>query len=91
MAEPENLVLVLLRELRAEMNARFDAVDTRFKEVDARLDAIERRLEIMHQNGEKALRQFIGHRAMVERTMASFEQDLSILKQRVDRLETARS
>ena len=82
MAEPENLVLTLLRELRAEMNARFEAADKRF-------DAIERRLEMMHRNGEKALRGFIGHRAMVERTMASFEDEISSLKHRVERLETA--
>jgi len=48
MAEPENLVLTLLREMRAEMNARFEAADKRF-------DGIERRLDMMHRNGEKAL------------------------------------
>ena len=32
------------------MNARFEAMDTRF-------DRIEKRLEIMHANGDKALRQ----------------------------------
>ncbi len=89
MAEPENLVLKLLREIRADMDARFDAVDKRFDAVDKRFEAIERRLEMMHRNGEKALRGFIGHRAMVERTMASFEDEISNLKQRVERLETA--
>jgi hypothetical protein len=43
----------------------------------------------MHCNGEKALRGFIGHRAMVERTMASFEDEIGSLRQRVERLETA--
>ena len=38
---------------------------------------------------KKALRGFIGHRAMVERTMASFEDEISSLRQRVERLETA--
>jgi hypothetical protein len=73
MAEPENLVIALLREMRADMNARFTALEermnARFAEVDARFQAIERRLEMMHRNGEKALRRFIGHRAMVERTI----------------------
>ncbi len=64
MSEPDNLVLVLLREMRADMNARFDAIENR-------LDAMDRRLDMMHRNGEKALRGFIGHRAMVERTMAN--------------------
>ncbi len=95
MSEPDNFVLVLLREMRAETNARFEALqgrmDARFEAVDKRFDLIERRLEMMHRNGEKALRGFIGHRAMVERTMASFEDEIGSLKQRVERLETAQS
>jgi chromosome segregation ATPase len=93
MVEPDNLVLTLLREMRADMNARFEALESRmearFDAVDKRFEAIERRLEMMHRNGEKALRGFIGHRAMVERTMASFEDEISSLKRRVERLETA--
>lgn len=51
MSDPQdNLVLAHLREWRADMNARFEAMDTRF-------DRIEKRLEIMHANGDKALRQ----------------------------------
>jgi len=84
MSEPDNLVLVLLREMRADMNARFDAIENR-------LDAMDRRLDVMHRNGEKALRGFIGHRAMVERMMASFEDDISSLKRRVEQLETAQA
>jgi len=79
MSEPDNLVLVHLRDLRSDMNARFEAMDKRF-------DLIERRLEMMHRNGEKALRGFIGHRAMVERPMASFEDEISGLKRRVEQL-----
>lgn len=78
MSEPENLVLVLLRELRSEMNARFDHLEAR---MEARFATVDRRLDMMHRNGEKALRGFIGHRAMVERTM----------KQRIERLETVGS
>jgi hypothetical protein len=81
MSEPDNLVLAHLRELRADIEARFEQqrteMDARFDAVDARFDRIEQRLEIMHSNGEKALRQFIGHRAMVERTMASFQVDFA--------------
>ncbi|MFL5214774.1 MAG: hypothetical protein ACJ8DH_12920 [Microvirga sp.] len=53
MAEPDNIVLVHLRDLRADMNARFDAMESRF-------EAIEKRLEMMHANGMKALKSFIG-------------------------------
>jgi len=84
MSEPDNLALVLLREMRADMNARFDAIENR-------LDAMDRRLDVMHRNGEKALRGFIGYRAIVERTMASFEDDISSLKRRVEQLETAQA
>jgi hypothetical protein len=88
MTEPDNLVLVLLRELRADMNARFDDLERRMNE---RFEAVERRLDMMHRNGEKALRGFIGHRAMVERTIASLDDEISSLKQRVELLESARA
>ena len=84
MAEPDNIVLVHLRELRAELAQFREEMRAEFKRVDARMDA-------MHRNGEKALRGFIGHRAMVERTMASFEDEISMLKSRVEKLETARA
>jgi hypothetical protein len=84
MVEPDNLILVPLRELRAQIDARFDVVE---KE----LSAMNKRIDGMHRNGEKALRGFIGHRAMVERTMASFEDEISTLKSRVEKLETARA
>ena len=58
MAQPENIFLVHLRELRADMNARFDEIERRF---DKRLEAIHKRLEAMHGNGMKALKSFIGH------------------------------
>jgi hypothetical protein len=46
---------------------------------------------MMHANGDKALRQFIGHRAMVERSMASFQVDLHAPERRVELLEGAES
>jgi hypothetical protein len=98
MSEPDNLVLVLLREMRAEMGTRFSSVDDCLQGLEVRLDAleprfdkIERRLEMMHANGDKALRQFIGHRAMVERSMASFEVEMREVKRRLELLEAAPS
>lgn len=82
MTEPDNLTLVLLREMRADMNARFDEMDRRLADMQKRLDA-------MHLNGMKALKGFIGHRSMVERTMASFEVDMVDLKRRIAELEPA--
>jgi hypothetical protein len=54
MSEPESLVLVVLREMRADMNARFAAVDARFAALEDRLEAIEKRLDVMHRNGERS-------------------------------------
>lgn len=83
MSEPDNLILVHLRELRAELSA----VEGRMAE---RFEAIERRLGKMQANGVKALQSFIGHRTMVERTMASFDDEIVRLKQRIDTLELPR-
>jgi hypothetical protein len=86
MIEPDNLVLIQLRELRAEMKASEERMTERFEK---RFDAVEKRLDAMHLNGVKALRGFIGHRSMAERAMASFEDEIAQLRQRVERLEGA--
>ena len=78
MTEPDNLVLVQRRELRAEVKAG---------RLTKRLEAIEKRIDPMHLNGVTALRNFIGHRSMTERSMASIDEELAQLKRRVDRLE----
>ena len=47
-AETENLVLELLRGLRADIaavNKRLDGIDARLDGIDARLDAIETQME----------------------------------------------
>jgi predicted nuclease with TOPRIM domain len=77
MAEPDNLILVHLRELRSELAEFREEVRTEFKRVDTRLDA-------MHGNGMKALKSFIGHRTMTERSMASFDDEVQRLRKRVD-------
>ena len=84
MTEPENHTLALLREMRAEIAAS----EARTRE---QLDRIEKRLDAMQQDGIKAPKGFIGHRAMEERTMGSFEADVTELKRRTDALETSAS
>ncbi len=86
MAEPDNLVL--LREMRADMDRRHEELVAR---MDSEFAAVNKRLDAMHQNGIKALKGFIGHRAMAERAMASFDVDMSELKRRVTALEAARA
>jgi hypothetical protein len=88
MTEPDNLVLVQLRELRAELNASEQRMTERFEK---RFNAIEKRLDAMHLNGVTALRNFIGHRAMTERTIGSIDEELAQSKRRVERLESAPS
>ena len=41
MAEPEDMILPLLREMRAEIGSRFDRVDSRLASVGRRLAALE--------------------------------------------------
>lgn len=61
MSEPDNFILKLLREIRAEMNARFDAAeartDSRFASVEHRLDGVDKKLESVRQamHGESML------------------------------------
>jgi chromosome segregation ATPase len=43
--EPENHTFRLLIEMRAEMRARFDAIEERFTGVDARFDAVDARFD----------------------------------------------
>jgi len=91
MSEPDNLVLAHLREFRAAMDACFQAVERRFDGLEGRFDKIERRLEMMHANCDKALRQLIGYRAMVEGGMASFEVEMREVKRRLELLEATPS
>jgi hypothetical protein len=55
MAETESMILPLLREIRAEMNRRFDGVDEKLGAADERFDrleTIEKRLAALeHGNG----------------------------------------
>lgn len=87
MVEPDNMVLVLLREMRQEFR---DEIAKLREETGGRFDRIDKRLDAMHLNGMKALKGFIGHRTMVERTMAHFDDQVSRLEQRVAALEAAR-
>ena len=80
--EPDNLVLALLREFRSEMG------DFR-KEVTAEIAELRQRMDRSDATMLKALRSFVGHRSMVERTVADYDGDLADLKRRVRRLEEA--
>ncbi|MFK8250739.1 hypothetical protein [Ancylobacter terrae] len=73
MSEPDNFILKLLREIRAEMNQRFDANDKRFDAVDAKLESLK---QAMH--GESVLGRY---------ATAEFEDRIEAIEKRLDRLE----
>ncbi len=61
--EPENLVLVQLREMRAdaaafrkEVSARFDAMDARFEASDGRIENLDKRLALKEAAQNEMLR-----------------------------------
>lgn len=84
-ARREEVAVVLkeLRELRTEMNQRFEQVDQRFKEVDARIDAfreeVNQRFERMDQHFDEVSQAIdrlgsrwgIRNESVFRRTMAS--------------------
>jgi hypothetical protein len=75
--EPDSIVLAHLREIRTQIDA-----------INQRLERIETvRLERMEVNSLKAYKTFLGHRSMMERTVADYDGDLADLKRRVRRLE----
>ena len=75
MAEPDNLVPVLLRELRADMDQRFAQADTRF-------DRLEKRLENVRQAaiGELVLGRYAA--AEVEERLERIDKRLAALEKR---------
>lgn len=73
MSEPENLVLRQLRELRADMDRRFEATDAEIRALQKRLDS-----QIQAITGESVL----GRYAAVE-----VEEQLSAIRDRLHALE----
>ena len=45
MPDPENMTLVLLREMRGRMEDRFDRVDQKLITHDARFEALEKKID----------------------------------------------
>lgn len=84
MTDPNDFVRGLLPGLQADV----DALESKMQ---ARFGRIQRRLDKMHDDSEGAHGSLVGHRAMVERTMASFENEISNLRRRVELVEAAKS
>jgi hypothetical protein len=89
MTEPDNLVLVMMREMRASQERiEGDLAVQKAENAAIRDDlrVIKERVTRIESQSFKWLRQFIGHRTMVERSFASLEEDYVTLKNEVEDL-----
>jgi polyhydroxyalkanoate synthesis regulator phasin len=73
MAEPDNLIPTLLREMRREITERFDNVDAKLAEHDSRFRSISQALQ-----GESLLGQF---------ATAEFDERIQAIEKRLDAIE----
>jgi hypothetical protein len=88
--EPDNLVLQLLRTMRAENSARFDEIEAVLKDVrltvarhGLRFDALEERVEAIHEGTVSA----IGFAANAGRAHVDLRKQIADLTRRLEMLE----
>ena len=91
--EPDNLVLQLLRPMRAENSARFDEIDAVLSDVrrtlasyELRFDALEERVEVIREGTVSA----IGFAANASRAHVDLRKQIADLTRRVEKLEAGR-
>lgn len=81
--EPDDMVMPMLREMRADINRRFDKVDDRFEEVNNRLDKLEA--------GQKSIRHALTADTMMSKYMiGDFEERISDLERKDEDLIKAK-
>ncbi|ADH89616.1 conserved hypothetical protein [Ancylobacter novellus DSM 506] len=73
MSEPDNFILKLLQEIRAEMKNGFDATGKRLDSIDAKIESLK---QAMH--GESVLGRY---------ATAEFEDRIEAIEKRLDKLE----
>ena len=79
MPDPKDMIVPMLKEMRAEMNAGFDEVEKRFDQVDKRLEAIEGR--------QKSFNNALTADTMMSRFVTGdFEERIGALEKKVDQL-----
>jgi hypothetical protein len=82
-AEPSDIIVPLLREMRAEMNARFDHVDSRSEVVERRLKKLEETLV--------SFRQALTADSLLSKLVTGeFEERIEALEKKVKELETTK-
>jgi hypothetical protein len=88
--EPDNLVLQLMRTMRAENSAHFNEIEATLKDVrltlashDLRFDTLEERVEAIREGTVSA----IGFAAHASRAHADLRRQIADLTRRVENLE----
>ena len=91
--EPDNLVLRVLREMRAENGVRFDSIESLLKDVqrdvsslDLRTEALDEKFDLIREGTVSA----IGFAANASRAHIDLHKQISELKRRVDKLEATK-
>lgn len=83
MADTSDMILPMLRELRAEMAERFEGVNRRFDAVDGRLEAIEA--------AQRSFRQALSADSLLSKLVTGeFQQRIELLEEKVGRLEVSK-
>ncbi|WP_339765220.1 hypothetical protein [uncultured Hoeflea sp.] len=79
MTEPKDMIIPMLKEMRAEMKTGFDEVEKRFDHVDKRLETIEGR--------QKSFNTALTADTMLTRLVTGdFEERIGALEKKVDQL-----
>jgi chromosome segregation ATPase len=87
--EPDSLVLVHLREIRAtlaEHSARFDRIDDRFARIDDRFARIDDRFAQIDERFVQVDERFVQMEARMDRRFAQMDKRFDRLEQRFDDL-----
>lgn len=87
MAEPENMTLVLLRELRSRMETRFDNLDRKLAEHDARFDAHDARFTALEKKIDTIKQAAFAESILGRYAVVDVEQRLAELEERLAALE----
>ena len=92
MAEPENMILPLLREMREEIRRRFEDVDRRFESLesrfDKRFDGVEDRLRILEKLVRAQREAFEGESVLGRYAAKEVDERLAELERKVAALES---
>jgi phage shock protein A len=82
MAEPKDMIMPMLIEMREEMRKAFDHVEKRFLNMDKRFDRVEKRLDAQKDAfaGESILGRYAAKE--VDDRLAALERDVAELRAR---------